>query len=82
MPHPIEDLWRQHDLPEYFLGNGGSNTKLYALYDSLIEKCAVAAEAQDRAGHEWVSDSLWANILRRAGINVRRLKTTLTSVEG
>lgn len=42
--------------------------------EELIERCAVAAEQQDRAGHEWVSDSLWANILRRAGTSVRSLK--------
>lgn len=42
--------------------------------DTLIEQCAVAAEAQDRAGYEWVQDSLWANILKRAGANVRKLK--------
>lgn len=40
----------------------------------LIEECAVAAAQQDRAGHEWVRDSLWANILKRAGDNVRLLK--------
>jgi hypothetical protein len=33
--HPIETLWRQCGLPEYFLGNGGTNTKLYALYDAI-----------------------------------------------
>lgn len=38
-----------------------------------VEACAVAAEAQDRAGREWVRDSLWADILKRAGANVRRL---------
>lgn len=42
--------------------------------DEIIEACAIAAEAQDRAGYEWVPDSLWANILRRAGANVRGLK--------
>jgi hypothetical protein len=44
--------------------------------DAIIEECAVAAEAQDRTGREWVADSLWAAILRRAGANVRKLKTT------
>lgn len=43
--------------------------------DAVIEQCAVAAEQQDRAGREWVPDSLWANILRRAALNVRALKT-------
>jgi len=33
-------------------------------------------EAQERTGHEWVRDSLWFAILRRAGNNVRMLKTT------
>ncbi len=42
--------------------------------DDLIERCAQAAEAIDRIGYEWVKDSLWANILRRAGANVRALK--------
>ena len=39
----------------------------------LIEACAIAAEAQDRTGREWVRDSLWDQILRRAGANVRAL---------
>lgn len=41
----------------------------------LIEQCAVAAEAQDRIGREWVDNSLWANICKRAGANVRKLKS-------
>lgn len=40
----------------------------------VIEECAIAAEQQDRAGREWVRESLWHNILRRAGANVRALK--------
>lgn len=43
-------------------------------WDAVVEACAQAAEAQDRTGREWVRDSLWAAILRRAGENVRRLK--------
>ncbi|GEC56827.1 hypothetical protein [Bradyrhizobium phage ppBeUSDA76-2] len=43
--------------------------------NALIEECAVAAEAQDREGYEWVHNSLWAKILLRAGNNVRLLKT-------
>lgn len=43
--------------------------------NDLIEKCAVAAEQQDRIGREWVGESLWAKILKRAGDNVRLLKT-------
>lgn len=42
--------------------------------NAVIEECAIAAEQQDRAGREWVRDSLWARILKRAGDNVRRLK--------
>lgn len=34
--HPVEALWRKHGLPEWFLGNGGTNTKLYALYDDIL----------------------------------------------
>lgn len=45
--HHIEKLWREHGLPEWFLGNGGSNMKLYALYDSICaqerERCALLA---------------------------------------
>jgi hypothetical protein len=44
--HPVERLWREVGLPEYFLGNDGSNTKLYELYDrirgDLIEKSIQA----------------------------------------
>lgn len=43
--------------------------------NDLIEQCAVAAEQQDRIGYEWVRESLWTNILKRAGNNVRLLKT-------
>jgi hypothetical protein len=35
MSHPIEKLWREAGLPEYFLGNGGTNHKLYELYDRI-----------------------------------------------
>lgn len=33
--HPVEALWRECGLPEYFLGNGGTNTKLYDLYERI-----------------------------------------------
>lgn len=36
MNHPIENLWREVGLPEYFLGNGGTNRKLFALYDAIF----------------------------------------------
>lgn len=48
--------------------------------NALIEECAQAAEQQDRTGYEWVRDSLWANILRRAGANVRKLKGASSQV--
>lgn len=44
--------------------------------DQIIQACATAAEAQDRIGYEWVRDSLWAQILKRAGDNVRALLAT------
>lgn len=37
MSHPIEKLWREVGLPEWFLGNGGTNTKLYELYDRIAK---------------------------------------------
>lgn len=54
MRHPVETLWREVGLPEYFLGNDGSNNKLYALYDAIFERCAkiadqVAVNAERRA---------------------------------
>lgn len=39
--HPVERLWRKVGLPEYFLGNGGSNEKLYALYDEILQEVAL-----------------------------------------
>lgn len=45
MAHPVEKLWREVGLPEYFLGNGGTNTKLYELHARLVEKCAKIADA-------------------------------------
>lgn len=48
--------------------------------NELIEECAVAAEQRDRIGIEWVADSLWANILRRAGASVRKLKSVQSTV--
>lgn len=40
-PHPVEILWREIGLPEYFLGNGGTNTKLYALYDRIRDAARI-----------------------------------------
>jgi hypothetical protein len=50
--------------------------------NQLIEECAVAAEHQDRSGREWVHDSLWHKILKRAGDAVRTLKTTEERTNG
>lgn len=43
-------------------------------WNDCVEACAIAAAQQDRTGREWVRDSLWANILKRAGDEVRKLK--------
>lgn len=51
----------------------GDVVQVPAFRQDLIERCAVAAEAQDRTGREWVKNSLWDNILERAGANVRKL---------
>lgn len=48
-------------------------------WNDCVEACAVAAMQQDRTGHEWVRDSLWANILKRAGDEVRKLKRPVTA---
>lgn len=45
-----------------------------AEWNECVEACAVAATQQDRTGREWVGNSLWANILKRAGDEVRKLK--------
>lgn len=59
-------IGRLDDFVRYLGGSGR---------DATIEACAVAAEAQDREGYEWLRDSVWASILRRAGANVRALKS-------
>lgn len=50
--HPIEKLWRECGLPEYFLGNGGTNNKLYALHRAIIEECAKVAMAHKGAAQK------------------------------
>jgi len=47
--HPVERLWRQCELPEYFLGNDGTNHKLYALYDAIRAEALADVEAGRRA---------------------------------
>lgn len=45
-PHAIERLWRDCELPEWFLGNGGSNHKLY----DFARRCASIAPGRVTAG--------------------------------
>ena len=45
MRHPVEVLWREVGLPEYFLGNDGSNHKLYELHARIVEQCARISES-------------------------------------
>lgn len=52
MRHPIETLWREVGLPEYFLGNDGSNTKLYALYDAILARSSERTEEAVKAERE------------------------------
>lgn len=76
--HPIETLWREVDLPEYFLGNDGSNHKLYALYDAIKDKVTVGLagallevrEAIMKADPDVLTDTLWMpeNILKGATV--------------
>lgn len=42
--------------------------------NELVERCAIAAEMQDRVGYEWVRDSIWDNFMKRGGAAVRLLK--------
>ncbi|MFN3387478.1 MAG: hypothetical protein ACK40O_00990 [Allosphingosinicella sp.] len=45
-----------------------------AIRNAALEEAAVAAEALDRAGREWVRDSLWANIKADTARAIRALK--------
>lgn len=53
MRHPVETLWREVGLPEYFLGNDGSNTKLYALYEAIRKQTDYDHGYAD--GVEWAT---------------------------
>lgn len=44
--HPMERMWREVGLPEYFLGNGGTNHKLYALYENIRRAALTKSTAQ------------------------------------
>lgn len=55
--HPAERLWRQVGLPEYFLGNGGTNIKLYDFYDAVVERCAKVGEKAWPRAHTYASEN-------------------------
>lgn len=42
-----------------------------------LELAATIAEQQDRSGREWVSNSLWANIIKRVPDAIRAHIQTL-----
>lgn len=86
--HPIEKLWREVGLPEYFLGNGGTNTKLYELYDRLtverdgaraaaIDECAKLLERWRDEAKEFAASSprceIQMNVCRNAAVAIRNL---------
>ena len=56
MRHPIETLWREVGLPEYFLGNDGSNTKLYALYDAILARSSEQADEATSYHKFWIEE--------------------------
>ena len=49
-PERIERLWREAGLPEYFLGNGGTNSKLYKFVESCISDLGASGGAASPAG--------------------------------
>lgn len=72
-------------LPSVETVDGGLSITSWSMLDDIIEaaraqeraitieRCAIAAEAQDRAGYEWLRESVWTSILKLAGQNVRAL---------
>lgn len=55
--HPVERLWREVGLPEYFLGNGGTNLKLYALYDATeIDSRGYAVHSHSADRMEFIAE--------------------------
>jgi hypothetical protein len=85
--HPVEKLWREIGLPEYFLGNGGTNTKLYALYDAIIEECAKIADcvmndADNQAQHLSYSELYGMNCRSEAASEIADEIRSLTSAKG
>lgn len=47
--------------------------------EQALEEAALAAEAQNRVGYEWVKDSLWDNIIKRVPAAIRALKRPATT---
>lgn len=64
--HPIETLWRECGLPEYFLGTDGSNHKLYDLY----ERVRIGSPTQGEV--EAAAEKLWPYL--HAGISIERTR--------
>jgi hypothetical protein len=56
--HPVERLWREVGLPEYFLGNGGTNDKLYALFDAIRATAPAETSGREGALEEAIEDSI------------------------
>lgn len=86
------DLWERHR-PDCLAGDpekqpllacssepshAGSRPPSSSERDSIIEECAVKAEALDRVGREWVADSLWDKISRETAGRIRSLKSPPT----
>ena len=63
----VMKLWRQVGLPEYFLGNGGTNVHLMtfvaAIEQATAKRCAEICEQQ---GHEEDRPSDYAYLIRSA----------------
>jgi hypothetical protein len=47
---------------------------LGSVRNTVLEEAAVEAERQDRAGREWVLNSVWDNIIKRVPNAIRALK--------
>jgi len=60
-------LWRQAGLPEYFLGNGGTNDRLVE-FAKLIQQATAkrCAEICEQQGHEEDRPSDYAYLIRSA----------------
>jgi hypothetical protein len=84
--HPVEKLWREVGLPEYFLGNGGTNTKLYALYDAIRSSslggkaCREALELADQVlSCAPFSTEIWPNGMH-PNEGIKQIRSALASL--